>query len=60
MIQQVVDTENVKNLIIPIIVTVTINRELLPHAVLITGIKLIEGLKEIEVKKTYLTFLIVA
>ena len=60
MIQQVVDTKNVKNLIIPIIVTVTINLEMFPYAVLLVGIKLIEGLKEIEVKKTYLTFLIVA
>lgn len=60
MIQQVVDTKNVKNLIIPIIVTVTIDREMLPYAVLMVGIKLIEGLKEIEVKKTYLTILIVA
>ena len=60
MIQQVVDTKNVKNLIIPIILTVTINREMFPYAVLLVGIKLIEGLKEIEVKKTYLTFLIVA
>ncbi len=60
MIQQVVDTQNVKNLIIPIMVTVTINREILPYTVLMVGIKLIEGLKEIEVKKTYLTILIVA